>query len=150
MSHWPKRIKTGMSLLFLVLFLASCSKSLEKTSLDDSQINQLAEVSMSTEQAAYPVGTDQLTVLLKNKSEEDYYYGKAFSLEKEEDDQWFVVPFEEGAAFIEIAILLGSGEETTETIDLSLFKGELATGKYRVLKEIAGETVAAEFLIEDN
>ncbi|MEG0748489.1 MAG: hypothetical protein RR408_00400 [Carnobacterium sp.] len=150
MSHGPKRIKIGMSLLFLALFLMSCSKPLEKTPLDDKQINQLAGVSMSAEQEAYPVGTDQITVLLKNKSVEDYYYGKAFSLEKEVDDQWFVVPFEEDIAFIEIAILLGSGEETTESIDLSLFKGKLAAGKYRVLKEVAGETLTAEFLIEDN
>lgn len=80
-------------------------------------------------------GTQSITLILENKTDKEIAYGKEFSLEKEQDGQWYKVPFKEEVAFIEIAMLLKPYESSEEEINLSYFKN-LQPGKYRVVKTI--------------
>ncbi|MGL4335959.1 MAG: immunoglobulin-like domain-containing protein, partial [Turicibacter sp.] len=69
-------------------------------------------------------------------------------LEIENEGQWYIVPFNESAAFIEIGYMLDPYKTNEEVINLSYFK-ELPSGKYRVIKTLSSLesdiTVAAEF-----
>lgn len=144
--------------LFLVSFslialfvLVTCSPNEEDSTMESSgsdSSSELEGVSMQTEQDSYPVGTEVITVFLTNDSDEEYYYGKEFRIEQQTDNGWQEVLFEEEMAWIQIAIELTPGEQTEEPIDLTFFEEDLDPGQYRVVKQIDGVPVYAEFRIE--
>lgn len=95
--------------------------------------------------------TEGIEIVIENESDETYYFGYDFSLEIEQNDKWYLVPFKEDVAFIEIGILLEPLQTYTEQIDLSSF-GKLPVGSYRVIKtfyhEMKSVSVAIPFDIK--
>src|SRR5690625_4269280 len=124
------------------------SSSVPPSDTSSSPHSSLDGISMRTEKDVYREGVEQLTVVLTNASEEEVYYGKHFSVEKQTENGWEAFPFKEDVAFIEIAILLEPDDEKREDIDLTLLKNKLTGGKYRILKQIGGEEFFAEFQVE--
>jgi len=144
-----RKKKYGLFLISFALFvLAACSPSEEDSTMESSVSNsssELDEVSMQAEQDSYPAGTEEITVFLTNISDKEYYYGKEFHIEQQTETGWEEVPFEEEMAWIQIAIELPPSKQNEETIDLTLFEEDLEPGQYRVVKQVAGEPLYAEF-----
>ncbi|AZP04349.1 immunoglobulin-like domain-containing protein [Jeotgalibaca ciconiae] len=138
----------GMCLLIGTLSACGGQSSMEKSPYSEGDLNQLDRVSMSTTESVYPVGTSEIKVTISNETEEEYAYGVEFTVEKQEEEEWFVVPFEDGVAWIAIAHILAPNSENTETLSFDLLEKELEEGSYRVIKTIAGEPVLAMFTIE--
>lgn len=89
------------------------------------------------------MGEDSVTVRLQNDSDETFFYGTYYSLQKEINGVWYILPHVlNGYGFNDIGILLEPGESTEEVCSLVMY-GELEAGHYRIEKE----GLAAEFSI---
>lgn len=115
----------------------------------DEQLNQSDTLSMRTGADSYPVGSESVLVLLANSGEEEAGYGVEYTLEKQTEDGWKVVPFRDDASWIEIGVILPAGGENEEKLDLTLLDlpsgAECAAGSYRVIKQVGGAVLAAPF-----
>lgn len=77
------------------------------------------------------------TVILKNKSSNQFIYGEYFSLEKKSNGSWYQVPAViENYGFDAIGHNLASGEDSEWTVDWKWLYGSLSTGEYRIVKDI--------------
>ena len=133
----------------LGLFLSGCKQTtFEPSPYKPSDLNTLSGVTMETEEASYPTDVEVMTVTITNKTIEELYYGVAFSVEYLDGNDWVVFPFEEEMAWIEIALPLDADTTNTEEIDMTLLQDNLEPGTYRIIKDIAGKTLTAEFEIE--
>ncbi len=86
----------------------------------------------------------KLTVELVNNSEEEWSYGKYFSVQALLDGVWYNIPPVPGAwGFEDIAMLLPAGKTAEESYMLAMY-GNLPAGTYRLVVE----GLSAEFTIE--
>lgn len=77
------------------------------------------------------------TVILKNKSSNEFIYGEYFSLEKKINGSWYEVPVViENYGFNSIGYNLASGEDSEWTVDWKWLYGSLGAGEYRIVKDI--------------
>ena len=89
------------------------------------------------------IGTSEITVRITNDSGEEFSYGENFSLQKQIDGQWYMIPVRaDNIGFQDIAHILPNGESVSETYDLDIY-GTLEPGIYRLVVE----TLGAEFLV---
>ena len=78
-----------------------------------------------------------VTVKLENLTQDTIAYGTYFTLEREIDGIWYILPPAlSNYAFIDIAIELPAGASKEENCDLTMY-GELKPGHYRIEKEHA-------------
>lgn len=76
-----------------------------------------------------------VTVVISNNSSEEFIYGTHYSLQKEINGVWNVLPHKlSNYAFADIACILPAGESREEVCDLTMY-GELSDGHYRIEKE---------------
>lgn len=91
-------------------------------------------------------------VLIFNNSEFSAVFGKPYQIEKYIDGTWYKMPFKDGTAFIEIAIMLNSGEIYEEVIDTKVLKYPLTSGEYRISKTFfvneMSVTLAVDFILK--
>lgn len=146
MKKWSSWILTSILFIF---FLTGCTKAaFEPSPYTADDLNQLAGVTMKTVEPRYKSDTETIHVTLANETEEELFYGVAFSIEYLDEDAWVVFPFEEEMAWREIALILQPGETNREEITMTLFEHDFEPGTYRVIKEVAGKPLTAEFEIE--
>lgn len=126
-----------------LLFIGGCSSDAAEPSPYE-EVNTLENVKIELEKNEYDPEDDTFRLNTVNESEDDISYGIAFTLEKEEDNTWFMVEPDEEMAFILIAHILGPGEEAQEELNMEYYE-PLDTAKYRVVREIEGEVLTAEF-----
>ncbi|MCC8129211.1 MAG: hypothetical protein LIO51_04640 [Clostridiales bacterium] len=86
-----------------------------------------------------------VTVLIDNQSGYEMEYGESFSLETEQEGEWYVLPPQGTLEFNDIAYILQDMEQAEETCDLTAY-GELEAGHYRIVKD----DMAAEFWLDEN
>lgn len=145
------RKRAFAGLILAALWLGGCGQSggssLEKAPEQTIPAEQDG-MKMKTEAAQYEPSVEEIGLVIQNSSSEEVFYGKHFTLEKNEEDAWRVVPFPEGAAFIEIALILPPGEESKEKVSMSLFNQPLQEGTYRIVKQIGDVTLAAPFEVK--
>lgn len=133
----------------LGLFLVGCTKTaFEPSPYPADELNQLTGVTMKTVEPTYSPDVETIHVAIANETEEELFYGVAFSVEYLDEDEWVVFPFEEEMAWREIALSLKPGAGNTEEITMTLFEHDFEPGTYRVIKEVAGKPLTAEFEIE--
>ncbi len=91
-----------------------------------------------------PVTTEstEIEYVITNYTGKTVYADKFFTVEKNTDGQWTAVPFIEGAATEEIAIVLLNCQSVKLTVDLLEYFGKtLEKGEYRlVLSAVSAET----------
>ncbi len=145
----------------LALMLAACGSSGGSVSdgewaaspYTEDQLNQSDTLSMYAGAECYPIIAESVTVHIVNSGDEEEGYGVDFSVEKQTDDGWRVVPFREEASWIEIGVVLPAGGENEETIDLALLDlpigSESIIGSYRVVKRVGGAVLTALFQMID-
>lgn len=128
-------------------FLSACQAPAEPSPYGESELNNLPGVMMTTKEERYPVRPEGVDVIITNTSEDEYFYGVEFSVERLEGEEWMVVPFEDDVAWIAIALILEPGGRNEEFLSFDLLEQELEEGQYRVIKTIEEHALAAEFTI---
>ena len=139
-----------VGLLLVILLLSGCQskaeQSVERVKAPQQEVASSHDgLSMQTEKQQYKTTDSKITLLIKNESMEDVFFGAAFSVEKNIDGVWYTVPFKEDIAFIEIAYILPPGKEMTETKSMELLQEKLEPGTYRLLQGFGQLTLAAPF-----
>ncbi len=85
------------------------------------------------------------TVLIDNQSGYEISYGEHYSLQKEIDGEWYILPIAKtNIVFHDIAYILQDLSQATVTCDLTIF-GELEAGNYRLIKD----DMTAEFALDE-
>lgn len=86
-----------------------------------------------------------ITVTIQNDSEDDFFYGEYYTLQKEIDGSWYRVPVRlSNYGFHDIGFVLQAHQSTEAKCDITMY-GELDNGHYRIEKE----RLVADFIIED-
>lgn len=134
-------------ILFFVGLLAACQSPAEPSPYEEAELNALPGVAMVTKEESYPVRPEGVEVIITNNSDQEYFYGVQFSVERLEGEEWFVVPFEDEVAWIEIALILEPGGRNEETLSFELLQQPLEEGTYRIVKTIENNPLAAEFTV---
>lgn len=141
-----KRIQfLGFALLLSISFLWACTDS-EKEPTPYEEVNTLRGVRLSLDKEIYESEEDRFLLTVHNNSQNEVTYGVAFTVEKLNDNNWYVLEPDEEIAFIMIAHILASGEEAEEEIHLDYYE-PINPGHYRIVREIEGEVLTAEFQV---
>ncbi|WP_091529530.1 immunoglobulin-like domain-containing protein [Alkalibacterium subtropicum] len=135
-----------LALVMSISFLGACSEN-EAEPSPYEEVNTMEDVRIALEKDVYDPAGDTFILNTINESEDEISYGVAFSLEKERDGEWYVVEPNEEMAFIMIVHSLDPGEEAQEELSMEYYE-PLETGDYRVVREIEGEVLTAEFAVE--
>jgi len=117
----------------------------EVTETPPDTVSEASTIEVSLTPTSYPVGTDSITLKIKNNSADEFFYGVDYSIETFSGENWEVVPAAADLMFIEIAQSLGSNAEQDFVVDLSQLNPSLKAGTYRVVKTINNEQFYVEF-----
>ena len=79
------------------------------------------------------------TFILKNNTDNEYWYGPDYYIEIKKDGQWVEIQLEQPLVWNSIAYKLNASEEKEINIDWSIGYGELSKGQYRLVKKAVKE-----------
>lgn len=131
--------------MFTSVALSACGAGKEASPFEE--VNTLDGVEIALNQETYAEEGETFILTVSNESEEEISYGVAFTVEVEEDDEWYIVEPEEEMAFILIAHMLGPGEDAEEELNMEYYE-PFEEGHYRVVRQIEGEVLTADFTVE--
>jgi hypothetical protein len=137
----------GMFVVLILLTGCAAQPALVPSKYDEAGLNQLAGVVMTTTQTSYVSGTHNIQLKIRNDTDKEYSYGVAFAVEQKVDGKWYAVPFKGEPVFNQLAVILAPHSENLESVDLGILASELKPGLYRIVKEMEGEVVTADFTI---
>ncbi len=109
-------------------------------------VQQANSITMTADKSSYPVNSQSIKVIIKNGTTKESGYGYDYSIEYFNGKSWQKVPLE--FAVIAIYLILKPGETKTETINLYQDQYKYVAGKYRVVKNIDGKELTAEFTLK--
>ena len=144
------------SIIMIMFILSGCSsKTLNISDLEPSTIvANYDNINAITKEDIITSSKENITLVLENKTEYEYFYGLYFDLEVELDNNWYKIPFDKNPEFKEIGVRLNGNSTNEEKIELSKYFSSLPQGKYRITKSfyLDGEKidVAAPFEIKNN
>lgn len=119
------------------------------SSAEASSSEKPAPVEISLTPDSYPVGTENLTLTFKNRTNKEVWYGLEYQMEQKINGEWVIVPAVADLAFIEIAKVLPPKSDDTFIIDLSQLKPSLEAGSYRIIKTLEGQEFQIPFTLTD-
>lgn len=88
-------------------------------------------LTVSLPQQEYPIGTEEITVILENNSSGVAMYGESYSMEKYIDGTWKNISG--NLNFSAIGLILSEHDHQTLTISTTLFPSSLGVGLYRII-----------------
>lgn len=88
-------------------------------------------LTVSVQQPTYPVGIEEITVILRNDSSGEAMYGVSYSVEKYVDSNWENVSGD--LAFDAVGRILSEHNQNTMTVYTTLFPTSLGVGLYRII-----------------
>ena len=107
-------------------------------------VNTLKDVSMLVREGTVsPVG---LTIVLKNDSNVEYTYGRAYSIEKNIEGKWYQVPTIRELEVPADELILLPSDSNEMDITWDYYYGKLDDGKYRLIIKIDPYILAAELI----
>lgn len=136
----------SLVLLISVGVLGACSGSGAEPSPYE-EVDTMENVTIELEKEVYDSEGDTFILTTINGSEDEISYGIAFTMEIQQDGEWYAVEPNEEVAFILIAHSLEPGNEAEEELDMEYYE-PIEEGNYRVVREIEGEILTAEFKVE--
>lgn len=130
---WYEDLKAGTYQLTYVVY----GEQEEKVYISDTfkLVKAQPNITMTIKEDKITNKTEEITILLKNNSNEEYTYGTYFSLEKK-GETWKNVSFLDGVGFHDIAWILEKKSSREETISIKDYFGTLKKGTYRLTKEM--------------
>ncbi|EXJ23563.1 hypothetical protein ADIAL_1000 [Alkalibacterium sp. AK22] len=135
-----------VGLLTALIIASACGNTKEASPFEET--DGLEGVSIELSEEVYARENDTFRLTVSNESETEITYGIAFTVEKQEGDNWYIVEPEEEMAFILIAHVLSPKEASEETLNMDYYE-PFDEGKYRVVRQIEGEPLTAEFRVEE-
>ncbi|MDW7659209.1 MAG: immunoglobulin-like domain-containing protein [Bacillota bacterium] len=143
-------LTVGVYLLANLLFEY---KSLEKSTYDSAMQN--ADIQITINNTIITPETQNITMILENKSDIKYIYGKFTTLEIQIDQTWYTIPTKKGVNWTMLAYSLNPHSQVEKVFDLSYFYDKLKPGEYRFIEwistnEMSGKVsyVFTEFTVE--
>ena len=111
------------SIVIMMFILYGCSiKTLYISDLEPLDIVvDYDNINLTVKEDTIKSSKENITLVLENKTEYEYFYGVDFELEVELDNKWYKVPLDKNPAFIEIGLLLKGNSESEEEIELSKY-----------------------------
>lgn len=103
-------------------------------------------VTLSLLQENYPVGVQEITLVLDNRSDGELCYGEHYSCQRFVDGTWQDVPFKDRVFFHDVAYCLQADSVWILRLDMALLEQPLEEGLYRLtgqevdLRETDGNT----------
>ncbi len=85
--------------------------------------------------------------LLENVSDETYYYGEMYTLEKWDGADWVTLKTKDNIGWNDIAYILDPGKEQRLELNWEWCYGNLPQGSYRLHKEVYSEQAADSIII---
>lgn len=125
----------------LIVLVAVNMKGKVGTTVSDKNVTDIYENEFDF--VVTEVTSKSLKYSITNNSEKDISYGADFEIEKYVDNIW--QEYNIVIDFVEVANVLKEGKSSEEEIVFANYYGNLAKGKYRLLKYINGKLVSAEF-----
>jgi putative tonB protein len=130
----------------------SHGKVVENVVFDKPSFSDTLQVTMQTEKAVYPVGTETITVQLTNENPKSLFFGEDYWIVRKEGQQWIYL--HDNGSWTDIGYGLEKGHTRTFTARLRPLVNDNRPGTYRIIKEIGffdsrqDWYMAAEFRIE--
>ncbi len=149
-------MKKILAMLLAILALCACSAEDNKSAgLADTEVTDTEAVTMTAE----AVSNAEIALTLTNNSNWVVGYGEPYHIEFEKNGEWHILETKEEAFFTMPLYILEAGQSNSWNLNVSYIYGELAEGKYRVVKSVSiyrdandyqsseDMTLAAEFKI---
>lgn len=89
-------------------------------------------VTLSLLQESYPVGVQEITLVIDNRSDQEICYGEDLSCQRFVDGAWQDVPFKDRVYCIEVAYCLPADSVGTLGLDMGFFDHAMEEGLYRL------------------
>ena len=107
-------------------------------------------VSVEPQFASYPVGTNEIKLIIENETGLNLTFGSRYAVEKYNPDkeQWYQVPFVKNAAFDGLLHNLHANGTAEFFIYLNMLKEKLSEGEYRVW--LLDDRITCEFELSDD
>ncbi|MPQ45185.1 immunoglobulin-like domain-containing protein [Clostridium tarantellae] len=142
-------------IMVIVVFYGCSSNTLNFSDLEPSTIVVNHDnISAIIKENIIRSSKEDITLILENKTQYEYYYGEYFNLEIELDNSWYKVPLDKNLDFKDLAIILKENSKSSDIIKLSKHFTNLPEGKYRIVKSLYlddEETIiVAPFEIKNN
>lgn len=107
-------------------------------------------LSLDLERAVYDPSLTQYTYFIGNATEETADFGEDYAIQRQTNGQWRDLTMVENAAFTAIGYELEPGETMALTCGFGIYQEPPEPGTYRLVKNIGGQTLCAEFQIGDS
>lgn len=138
-------------LLCIMAALWSCSGvELTPSTIRADTPSEAGGVRIYTASDTYPVGVDSVTLQIENKSGGEIAFGLEWRAEVNRAGTWYKIPIRSLITIPDIARFVYDGDTGNLTLDLSWLDYNFTEGHYRIIKDIGGTTLAAEFEIDKN
>jgi hypothetical protein len=137
-------------LLCVMSALWSCSDGLPPSQTAADTPSEAGGVRIYTASDKYPVGVDSVTLQIENKSGGEVAFGLEWRAEVNRAGTWYKIPIKSQITIPDIARFASDGDTGSLALDFSWLDYNLNEGHYRIVKDIGGTTLAAEFEITKN
>ena len=112
-----------------------------------SDLQNAGSLTAQAEPQTLKLPAHELTLVITNsESGSQFFYGRAYNVERKDGAEWVRVPFKADVTFY--ADLLSAGEKAEIAIDLNDCDFEFVSGQYRIAFPIYDTTLYAEFNVE--
>ena len=136
-----------------LLLLSGCGEGGEAPQLETAG-EQSAGVSkgltMELEHPVYDPSLTSYTYFIENNTEQSVDFGEAYTLQRQTDGGWEDLTLRENAGWNTVGYTLEPGSTKALICGFSLFEEPPEAGEYRLVKEVGGTTLYAEFSLGES
>ena len=154
-------MKKLFSMLLLILLLTACGAQkapapaeepappagpVQEETVPETDV----ELFLELEHPVYDPSLTWYTYYIRNATEETVEFGEDYALQRREGDAWKDLTFRENAAFYAIGYALEPGGTMALTCGFGAFQEAPEDGTYRLVKNVGGHILYAEFELGDS
>ena len=149
-------MKKLIAILLMIVMLTACGAQKEtapaeenvppaETVQEETPSKPSAGLFLEMEHPVYDPSLTRYTYFVRNATEEAVEFGEDYALQRREGDAWKDLTFRENAAFNAIGYALEPGGTMALPCGFDLYEEKPEMGTYRLVKNVGGQTLYAEF-----